>query len=161
MAKAPKEEFIELMIENCKVNGLDNLTSKLTGILFIEPKEISLEELSKKSGYSLSGVSITLKFLERIGFVKKIKKPKSRKVYFYMDKDISKIGLEIMKKKYEGIILRSKKILPEIIKEYKKQKNYDKEELKIIERYYHQIIKGERVLKKLIFLMEKLKGGKK
>jgi len=121
MTKSPKNEFIELIAENRKVNGLDELSSKIIGILFIEPEEVALDELANRTGYSLSAVSTALKFIERAGIVKRSKKPKSKKVYFYMGKDILAMFLQIMRRKYEKIILPSKQKLPRIIEKYKQE----------------------------------------
>jgi HTH-type transcriptional regulator, osmoprotectant uptake regulator len=146
----PKEEFIELISANMRTNGFDEITSKVTGVLFIETKEISLEELAKKTGYSLSGVCNSLKFLSGSGLVKKSRKPGSRKVYLYMEKDLMAFSIRIMKKKYEEVILPSKQRLPEIIKKYKGSK----EELKIIKKYYGQVDKFEIIVKKMMEFLE-------
>ena len=116
---SPKQEFIELMTDNFKTNGLSELTSKITGILYSESGEVSLEELAKRTGYCLSAISTEIKVLEGIGIIRRMKKPGSRKVYLFMDKDIMSKSLELMQKKYEHVILKSKSLLPGIIKRYK------------------------------------------
>jgi DNA-binding transcriptional regulator GbsR (MarR family) len=147
----PKEKFIELITEGCRVDGLDNLTSKIIGVLFAESEELSLGEISEKVGYSLSGTSTALKFLERSGLVKKFTKPKSKKVYFHIGEEILSLFLELMEKKYNKMILPAKIQLPEIIKGYKENKDsYSKEELKRVEDYYKQTLLLEKLLKKMI-----------
>jgi len=155
----PKEEFIQLMVENTKVNGFSDLTSKIVGVLFAEPTEIPLEEISKRTGYSLSAVSTEIKLPERIGFVKRIKKPGSRKVFFGIERDVNKILMNIMKKKQENIILKSKEILPGIIKKYKSKKlsQKEKQEFKIIEEYYRTIIRTEKLFEKMMKMFIKFK----
>ncbi|MEA2004515.1 MAG: hypothetical protein U9O53_06210, partial [archaeon] len=127
------------------------------------PKEISLETLSGKTGYSLSAVSISMKFLVRMGIIKRIKKPKSRRVYFFMEKDMVTFMLEAMKRKYEFVLLASKEALPKIIERYKLKGNEClDDELKIIEQYYNQIVAFEGVMKNFIEALENLqnKSGK-
>ena len=119
MTESSKSEFIERISANSKVNGLDELPSKLIGILYAEPREIDLDDLAKRTGYSLSAVSTAMKFVERAGIVKRLKKPKSRKVYFYMEKDIISMFTQLLRRKYESIILPSKHKLPKIIEGYK------------------------------------------
>ena len=162
MAESPKNEFIGLICENSKVNGLDELSSKLIGILFIEPEEVALDELAKRTGYSLSAVSTALKFIERAGIVKRSKKPKSKKVYFYMGKDILAMFLQIMRRKYEKIILPSKQKLPRIIEKYKQESTKEsEEELGIVENYYKEVLFFEQILKEFIETFEQYGVNKK
>ena len=161
--KSPKNEFIELITENSKVNGLDELSSKIIGILFIEPEELTLNELANRTGYSLSAVSTALKFIGRAGIVKRTKKPKSRKVYFYMEKDILAMSLQIVRRKYEKILLPSKQKLPKIIEEYKQQeqsKNIE-DELRIVEDYYKALTFFEQILKEFIDKFEQYRMSEK
>ncbi|MEM4397082.1 MAG: MarR family transcriptional regulator [Candidatus Woesearchaeota archaeon] len=108
-------------------------------ILYLEPKEISLEELAKRTGYSLASISNTMKTLENYGFVERIKKPKTKKVYFFMNKDLAKINLQ--KIKYMSAhITEVLTQLPYIINKYSKNKDdFTKKRLKIIESYYTQL----------------------
>jgi len=159
---SPKNAFIELIAENSKVNGLDELSSKLIGILFIEPEEIALDELARRTGYSLSAVSTALKFIERAGIVKRSKKPKSRKVYFYMEKDTLAMSLQIVRRKYEKILLPSKQKLPKIIEKYKQESTKEsEEELKIVENYYKEVLFFEQILKEFIETFEQYGVNKK
>jgi len=163
----PKADFICLIAENSKVNGLDELQSKLIGILFIEPEELALDELANRTGYSPSAVSTAMKFIERAGIVKRTKKPKSKKVYFYMEKDMLAISLQIMRRKYDNIILPSKQKLPVIIEKYKRESTKEsEEELPIVETYYKQVLFFEQILDDFIkrfeqYGMNKQLGGDK
>ena len=168
MANPAKERFIELMAETSKVWGFDELSSKILGILFIEPKEIALDELAKRTGYSLSAVSTAMKYAERAGMVKRSKKSKSKKVYFYMENDMLSIYLQVMRREYEKLVLPSKTKLPEIIEQYKLEESKNlEEELKIVENYYKAILVLEQILKEAIEMLgqyttnDKKKGKKK
>ncbi len=161
MMGSPKDEFIDLMTENSKVNGLDELSSRIIGILFIEPEEIALDELAKRTGYSLSAISTAMKFIERAGIVKRSKKPKSRKVYYYMEKDMLAMWIQLMRRKYENIILPSKYKLPKIIEKYKLEKSENsEEELRIVENYYKQVLFSERLIKDSIKTLEQYEVNK-
>jgi len=156
MMQSPKNAFIELIVENSKVNGFDELSSKIIGILFIEPEEIALDELANRTGYSLSAVSTALKFIERAGIVKRSTKPKSRKVYFYMEKDMLAMSLQIARRKYEKILLPSKQKLPNIIELYKQESSKNLgAELMIVEDYYKSLIFFEQILKEFIEKFER------
>ncbi len=156
--KTPKDEFIHLMKENCKVNGLDEISSEVIALLYASPDEISLEELSKKTGYSLSAICTATKLIERIGLIKRIKKPGSRKAYFYMEKEMSIFSLDLIKRKYEKIIIPTKNKLPDIIKKYKKEKSKkSRQELKIIEKYYEEVVLSEKIVKNIIEMIKKVR----
>ncbi|NOQ38591.1 hypothetical protein GQ472_06950 [archaeon] len=157
MVESARNEFIELMARNFKQNGFDDCTSKIVGALYIEPKEISLETVSDKTGYSLSAVSTAMKLLVSMGIIKRIKKPKSRKVYFFMEKDMVACMLDHMKKNYELSLLMSKEALPKIIERYKsREQEIFGEELMIIEQYYNQVVAFEDVMKNFIEALESL-----
>ncbi len=49
---------------------------------------MSLGEIAKRTGYSLSHVSSALKFLENLGLVVRIKKPGDRKAYYKAVKNL-------------------------------------------------------------------------
>ncbi len=160
--KSPKQEFIDLMTDNCKVDGLDELSSKIVALIYAEPNEISLDEIAKRTKYSLSAICTATKLIERIGLIKRIKKPKSKKVYFYIEKDMIMFSLDITRRKYEKVILPAKQKLPLIIKRYKKEKSENsKKELKIIENYYKEMLVSENLMKKLIQMLENAKKNLK
>jgi HTH-type transcriptional regulator, osmoprotectant uptake regulator len=153
---APREQFLELLTENAKSNGLDAFSSKIVAILFLENEAISLEELAKKTGYGLSSISTGVTLLEKLGFIKKSKIPPSKKIYVKMENDISEVILNMLKKKHEMVLLKSKERLPEIIRAYKSTKS-SKEELRIIEHYYEDILRSEGILAETIAKMEKMR----
>jgi len=90
-----------------------------------------------------------------MGIINRMKKPGSRKVYLFMEKDIMSKSLELMQKKYENVILKSKIVLPSIIKECKKnvKTQKQKQELKIVCDYYNQIIHAESIIPKMIEIL--------
>ncbi|NOQ55877.1 MAG: hypothetical protein GQ477_03655 [Nanohaloarchaea archaeon] len=157
MVSLARNEFIDLMALNFRQNGFDDCTSKIVGALYIEPKEISLETLAQKTGYSLSAVSTAMKLIVNMGMIKRIKKPKSRKVYFFMEKDMVSCMLGHMKKNYELSLHMSRDKLPKIIDKYKSEKQDGlNAEFMIIERYYKQVVAFEDVMKNFIDALEHL-----
>ncbi|UCG95783.1 MAG: winged helix-turn-helix transcriptional regulator [archaeon] len=160
----PKEEFIELITEINKAKGLDELSSRMIGILFIEPREVSLDKLAERTGYSLSAVSTAMKMLKNSGLVKKLKKPGSKKIYFYMEKDLMNGFLDLLSKKMQKTVTIMKERVPDIIKKYKSEKG-SREEIKILENYYRQLMAMEKIMKKMICIIEdahrKLEADKK
>ncbi len=139
--RAFEREFIDLGIKIYKDFGFDSLTSRLIMLLYIEPEEISMDELSEKTGYSLASVSNKMKVLEGLRVVSRIKKPGTKKIFFYMEKDMLKLQKQKIEAFYEKFIEPSKKRLPEIISSAKKAKldEVSKKKLEIIKNYSKQV----------------------
>ncbi|MCF7866062.1 hypothetical protein K9L67_02725 [Candidatus Woesearchaeota archaeon] len=156
-----EEEMNGFFVSIIKGFGFDMLTSKLFSMLFIEPGEISMDDLAERTGYALSGISSKLKMLEGIGFIRKIKKPGSKKLYFIMDSDIKAIMRNKMQKGIEIEINPVKHKIPHILDKYKKQYELSKndrfkKQYDIVRFYYKQIMQLEKILQKTMEEMEKL-----
>jgi len=149
-----KEEFKEVIYNSCKAMGLDDLPSRLISVLQSETKEISLGELAEITGYSLSTLSPIIRGMEDINMVKRFKKPKSRKVYVLMDKDIISLFKELQKKRYDQSTKPALKKLSTIIEKYKDMEDYQ-DELEIIKDYNSQVQAIAEESKKFIESLEK------
>jgi DNA-binding transcriptional regulator GbsR (MarR family) len=156
-SESPKQKFTELIAQNLKYEGFDEISSRIVGVLFIEPEEMSLEEISIETGYSLSAVSTAMKNLSQFHIVKRFKKPGSKKAFFFLDKNLAAIGAQALRMKYDSVILPSKKMLPDIIEKYERDVS-DKNtgELEIVTRYYRQIMKLESIVEKFLDEMENI-----
>ena len=153
-----EKDFINFGISVFKSFGLDNLSAKIFSILYIEPKEVSMDDLAKRTGYSLASVSNKMKMFEGLGMAQRVKKPGTKKVYHYMNKSI----FNLMKKKfelaYQKEVLPAKEIIPQILEKHKNVKlnKEETEKMKIIKNYYKQMLEVEKMLKSLHLCMEKL-----
>lgn len=143
--------FMDLLKHLCKIQGIDDLTSTILAKLFIEPEDISMEELAKETGYSLASISNKIKLFEQIDIIKKKTKPGTRKIFLYMEKDFSKFFIRLFLKKLEVVSIAKTK-LPDIIKNYKAQakSNKEKQKLHIIENYYDTVLKFDKILQELL-----------
>ena len=155
-----ENEFAEFIQQVFKNLGLDSLSSRIVAFLYIEPTEISIERLSRKTGYSLSSISTKAKFLENVNIIEKIKKPGSKKVYYFMEKDIFKILDSKVDKVMEGEVAPAKENIPKIIEKYqgKKLTEKSKKTLNIIKNYHKQILAMEKLM---LDFKKKLRGIKK
>jgi DNA-binding transcriptional regulator GbsR (MarR family) len=151
---SPKEEFKKAVYNSFRALGIDDFPSKLMSVLQSEPKEISLGELSEMTGYSLSALSTTLKAMEENNMVKRFKKPKSRKVYVYMDKDLVTLYTELQKKRYNQSLLPFFQILPRIIQKYKDKEEF-KSEIEMLEDFGEQLKFLDEQSRKFIEELEK------
>lgn len=151
---SPKEEFKKAVYNSFRALGIDDFPSKLMSVLQSEPEEISLGELSQMTGYSLSALSTTLKAMEENNMVKRFKKPKSRKVYVYMDKDLVTLYTELQKKRYNQSLLPFFQILPRIIQKYKDKEEF-KSEIEMLEDFGEQLKFLDEQSRKFIEELEK------
>jgi len=133
-----KKEFEVIISSIIKGKGLDEISSKLFALLYTSTKELTLEDLSKKTNYSKSGVCTAMKLLESTGFVQKSKKAGSKKIYFFMEKNLLKKVGEIQKKQNDIAIGPALAKLPILIEEMKKQ-DISKEEMEIVKGFYQNI----------------------
>ena len=148
-----KDDLVDLIERMGRSKGRDALVSKLSAILYVEPGEVSLEALARRTGYSLSAVSTAMKGLEMSGKIRRVRKPGSRKAYFYMEKDMISLSVKLMERMDEPMKkLRNR--LPQIIEGYKKEKA-TKEEIHIAEDYYRQIVIIEKLLAELVEKLRK------
>ena len=91
----------------------------------------------------------SMKFMEKTPFIRRIKLPGSKKVYFYMEKDLFGIFMRHIKMENELALKPMKERLPEIIKRYRKE-NYPKGELKILEMHYNNVMIFSDLMNKMV-----------
>ncbi|MBR9675556.1 hypothetical protein GOV05_00950 [Candidatus Woesearchaeota archaeon] len=155
--KVFEQEFLEFLEGVYKSFGFDTLSAKLYSTLFLEPSDVSMEDLSKRTGYSLASISNKMKLMEGVGVAKRIKKPGSKKVYYFVEKDMIKIQFQKMKALSEKMFEPTKELLPKIANINKKEKlsTSDKEKVKIIKKFYEQMLQMEKAMEKFLEALEK------
>ncbi len=111
-----------------------------------------MDDLAKKTGYSLASISNKTKMLEAVGFVKRTSKPGTRKAFLYAEKDILKMFKQALIKKQENVINSAKEKLPLMIKECrtKAKTKQQKQKLHLLEDYYQQMLRFEKVIQHMI-----------
>lgn len=95
--------------------GYSPLHGKIIGVLLVEGKEMSLQELAKKTGYSASMISLSLDLLELLGVIKRVKKTGDRNLYIVLKGDL----LESLK---NAIILRVKKSIDSTLTDFEQSR---------------------------------------
>jgi len=145
-----EQEFINFYQRIAKNIGLDNITSILFAKLYLEPDEISMEELASQTGFSLASISNKIKLLDAMGLITKSTKPGSKKIYLFMEKNFKKLMIQHFRKKQELIFKPAKEKIPEIIKNAKVKNKIEKQKLNILKNYLTQIIELEENMKLMI-----------
>jgi DNA-binding transcriptional regulator GbsR (MarR family) len=137
-------EFIEFATNIGKTYGFDLLTSKIFAILYLEPNPLSMEELTEKTGYSIASVCNSMKSIGSTGFLKEIHTPKTKKLHFTIEKDFSRHIRAMIEMIRKTKIIPAKEVLPGLIGKYRIGGFKEKE--KIIENYYKQMLKMDKIV---------------
>jgi len=155
-----EKEFSGFIEELGCFAGLPSGLSPLFSILYIQPQEISMEELAQKSGYSLASVSLKVQQLVRLGLVIRRKRPGTNKVFLFVEKHLVEYSLGNLIDEKERLVASAKTRLPGLIERLSRQKLGQEEEmqLKNIRGYYRECLEMESLIKKLRIWLDELKG---
>lgn len=155
--KKVEEEFIGHLASGIQRLGLDSASSRLFGMIYVEPGEICIDDLAEKSGYSLATVSIKVRILERVGLIERKKHPGTKRVFCYREKNM----ISFMKRKADDIysheILPAGRLFPQLIRRAEKARSErERKQLKMMKDYLRQMKSIEKVFRQLNDDIEKL-----
>jgi len=150
------KQFVGLYQKIGRAQGMDDSFIEIFALLYIEPDEIAMDELVKKTGYSLASISNKIKMLEALGFVKKVRKPGSKKIFLKIEKSIGGLMKEGMLMKERSVISTIINELPKIIEDFKPKTEIEKRKLRILEKYYKEMLLFEKLMQKWVIDIEKM-----
>lgn len=132
--------------------GFTWVSPSVVAVVFLSKDEIPIEKISKKTGLSLASVSNKAKNLEAVGMFERIKKPGTKKAYYYMPKSIISITRRFLEIKYSKGLIPAKIEIPKIIDRYesKKLSKEEKDQIEILKGYNKQL---GWIEKKLLFML--------
>ncbi len=140
--------MIEHFARTARKFGLSELYGYIYGLLFFEEEPISLGEIAKRTGYSISHVSTALRFLESIGLVTRIKKPGDRKAYYTATKNIQDWRREAYYRKIEEDVREMRESLLKALAELEGDESEEAVKLKKrIETILQKNIIAEKIVK--------------
>ena len=123
--------------------GYSEIHGHIIGALLVEGKPLSMDELAKKTGYSLASVSLSLDLLEFFGVIKKFRLKGNRKIYIKIDGDL----LNVLK---TLLLIKIQKNIKNTYNEFEKYRNSsDKKILRTIEVLEKEIIRLEKYINEL------------
>ena len=106
-----RNEFIRIYEDILSKRGLSPILGRILAVFFLEGKELSQQEISTLSGYSISSVSRALDQLIQMGVLYKQKDPRFLRLYQYR----ININLqEMVSSSLDTIILNNTKSLVEV-----------------------------------------------
>ena len=76
--------------------GFSEVHGMIIGAVLVANRPLSLQDIAKRTGYSLSSISVSIDLLELVGVVRKIKNLGDRKIYVKLEGDL----IESLKKAF-------------------------------------------------------------
>jgi DNA-binding transcriptional regulator GbsR (MarR family) len=111
-----EKRIYETFSDLAKLMGFSPIHGNIIGSLIVGGGCLSLQDIAKKTGYSVSMISLSVDLLEVLGIVRKVKKSKDRKLYIELQGDL----LESLKKIF---LMRVKKGIEHSLEEFGKSKD--------------------------------------
>ena len=136
-----EREFLDIYTVLGAHQGVDEQFSRIYGLVLVSPEDLSLDEIARKTGYSLASVSSKAKMLESIGLVRKLRKPKSRKLYLTVNKDPLTMMSDMSKMKAQALKITVPK-LQKLIDSYEGKKLSDEQKQKLSRIHDLYVIMG-------------------
>ena len=86
-----REQIIDAMGKVCKIWGLNEVTGRLYGVLFLSDRPLTLDEMASQLGMSKPSMSLHVRHLEKVGMVNNVWMKGSRKNYYAAETNMEKI----------------------------------------------------------------------
>ncbi|NIO22154.1 MAG: hypothetical protein GTN76_15860 [Candidatus Aenigmarchaeota archaeon] len=95
--------------------GFSPIHGNIIAALLVGGSSLSLQDIAKRTGYSVSMISLSLDLLEILGIIRKVKKPTDRKLYIELVSDL----LESLK---SILLMRINKNISDSLLEYEQSR---------------------------------------
>jgi DNA-binding transcriptional regulator GbsR (MarR family) len=153
-AKEIKKSIYSAFAEIASTIGYSEIHGRIIAALLVSDRKLSLQDLAKETGYSISTISLSLDLLEFLGMIKKMKKAADRKLYVELQGDL----LEGLKKAF---MLKIQKSITDSLNSFENYKEIlnrskDKEKEKVMD-VLSTLEKEIRRVDSYINLLSKLK----
>ncbi|MBS3056833.1 MAG: hypothetical protein J4473_05370 [Candidatus Aenigmarchaeota archaeon] len=124
--------------------GYSEIHGTIIAALLPKKKPVSLDEISKMTGYSLSSISLSIDLLELLGIARKIKNTGDRKIYVQLEGDV----IEVLKTVF---LLKIKKSIASVESDMRKIKfeSADAETREIIKKLDYELARFKKYVDKL------------
>lgn len=103
-------ELEKLLLKTGNEYNHPKILQKMMFILLISDKEISMEELAKRTKYSLATLSNTIKQAEKMDMVERIPHPRTKRVYVKSKHNFYNLIKNTLKKQYDTFTSKVSKL---------------------------------------------------
>lgn len=155
LAEQMEIDFAELTMPFGKMQGQSELNIRLITILFLNKEAICINELSRKTGYSLSSISTAMKTLETLRKVVRVKKPGDKKVYYTANRDALGTMKTMFRHFKEAKDQQINETIPTLYKKYSHKKEL-KEKVQLLEDYEKQLKLMGKIMDEMLEKLEAL-----
>jgi DNA-binding transcriptional regulator GbsR (MarR family) len=124
-----KEKIYSTFANIANSLGYSEVYGRIIACLLINGGAVSLNDISKETGYSPSMVSLSVDFLETIGMIKRVKKPGDKKLYLQSTGTLLDGLKKVILMRIEKNVSNSLQQFDEYRKEIKKLRNKESEKL--------------------------------
>lgn len=93
--------FIEALGRIFALYGLPDALGHIYGLLFLADRPLGLDDIAQDLGVSKSTVSNNIRLLEGVAYVRKVWVKGSRRNYYEVERNMSKVAMETIQKNYE------------------------------------------------------------
>lgn len=90
-------EAIDMFINLLRLIGLQKSIGEIYGLLFVSSRPLAMDEITNRLGISLGAASQGLKLLRRVGAIKAVYSPGTRRDHFSADLELSKFATVFIK----------------------------------------------------------------
>jgi DNA-binding transcriptional regulator GbsR (MarR family) len=105
-------EAIEMFINFLRLVGLQKSIGEIYGLLFVSSRPLAMDEITNRLGISLGAASQGLKLLRRVGAVKAVYSPGTRRDHFSADLELSKFATVFIKDELRPHVERARARIP-------------------------------------------------
>lgn len=152
--KAIEGRILSTFADVAQAAGYSPLHGKIIGVLLVEGKALSLQDIARRTGYSASMVSLSLDLLELLGVIKRVKKTGDRQLYIQLSRDLLETLKSAFTMKLEKSISQTLSDFEQSKKEVEKLKG--KERVKML-KTLNTLEAEVRRLERYIKLLSKIK----
>ncbi|UCD54940.1 MAG: hypothetical protein JSV93_05340 [Candidatus Omnitrophota bacterium] len=132
----------------CAKFGLNNVMAQLYIVLYLQGKSMSLDAMVERLKISKGSVSVNIRALERYGAVRKVWVKGSRKDFYEVETDISRLIIERVKSMIQGRLSEVKEAIDASHRALNSIKPVDKEERESIKVFNERLNQLNKVQNK-------------
>jgi len=132
--------FIEALGRIFSLYGFPDALGHIYGLLFLSDRPLGLDDIAQELGVSKSTVSNNIRILEGVSFIHKVWVKGSRRHYYEVERNMSKVIMETIQKNYEKeleIIVKASESCKDLLAEVIESSD---EGLKEKAKFYYQHI---------------------
>lgn len=147
--KQLEKEALDIFCQMFRSFGMKDMPLRVISTLYLEPEEMTMEQIARKTGYSLASVSNAMKLMENMGTIHRRRKPGSKKIYFYMEKSLVRLNIQKLSA-LQQFFKPMRHSISNLVDKYndRAKEPRDRQRLDLIKDYNRQLGEFEKIMAK-------------